>query len=297
MLSIALPKGSLEQGTLDLFARAGMKVRRPSARSLRADIVHPGIVGVHFHKPQEIPGFVEGGIYDLGITGGDWIREKNAKVDVLGSFGYSRSTDRPWRLVLAVHDDAPVGCPGDLAPGSRIATEYPELTKGYFERVGVDVEIVPSRGATESAVPNIADAIVDVMDTGTSLRDNGLRMIDTIGTYRVEVVASLEAVRDERRLRVVEEVLFLLRSAAEAEGLVMLTIRVDADRAADVLGRLPDSAWASEVSTTAGAMSCVVQAVVAESDATRLLVEVSEAGATLVSESPILRVAQGFQTP
>lgn len=141
MLSIALPKGSLEHGALDLFDRAGMKVRRRSLRSLRADVAHPEITGVRFHKPQEIPDFVERGIYDLGITGGGWIMEENAQVDVLG--------------------------------------------------------------------------------------------------------------------------------------------------------RLPDSAWSSEVSTTTGSGSCAVQAVVAETTATRLMVEVSEAGAVLVSESPVLRVARG----
>ena len=173
MLSIVLPKGSLERATLQLFEDADLAVQRGSDVEYRATIDDPRVTDVRILRPQEIPRYVAEGRFDLGITGRDWIEETAADVVSLGELHYSKATARPIRLVLAVAADAAIATVDDLPTGVRVQTEYPELTKRYFAARGIDADVQLSYGATEAKVPDIADAVVEITETGRALRVRG----------------------------------------------------------------------------------------------------------------------------
>src|SRR5580700_6871147 len=149
MLSLVLPKGSLERATLDLFDAADLTVRRSSDRDYHASIDDPRIDKVRFLRPQEIPSYVERGLFDLGITGRDWIAETGADVATLGELKYSKATADPVRVVLAVPENATWRSASDLPEGVRISTELPQLTRKYLDSHGVKAMVIPSYGATE----------------------------------------------------------------------------------------------------------------------------------------------------
>lgn len=177
MLAVVLPKGSLEKQTLELFRAADLTVVRGSDRDYHAAIEDPRIDRVRFLRPQEIPSYVEQGIFDLGISGRDWITETSADVVSLGEIGGGRATDDPVHVVLAVPRDAPWQTVADLPDGVRVSTEMPETTRRYLQDHGVKAKVFTSHGATEAKVPDIVDAIVDLTETGSSLRKAGARDI------------------------------------------------------------------------------------------------------------------------
>ena len=186
MLRLVLPKGSLEQATLDLFAEADLAVARSSSVDYRATIDDPRVDDVRILRPQEIPLYVADGLFDIGITGRDWIEERGSEVTSLGILQYSKATANPIRVVLAVPSDSPVSSVADLAatatgPGGalRVSTEYPELTRRYLEAHGVKAEVSLSYGATEAKVPDIADCVVEITETGRALRAAGLKIVET----------------------------------------------------------------------------------------------------------------------
>ena len=178
MLTIVLPKGSLEQSTLTLFREAGLAVRRDSDREYRGTIDDPRISHVRILRPQEIPVYVAKGYFDLGVTGLDWIRETSSDVVNLLDLG------RTVKLVLAVAESSPAQSARGISPGCRISTEYPNLTRQFFEAIGIPVEIYLSYGATEAKVPDIADAVVELTETGSTLRQNAMKIIDVVLTSR-----------------------------------------------------------------------------------------------------------------
>jgi len=166
MLRLVLPKGSLEKATLQLFEDADLTVQRGSDVDYRATIDDPRVVDVTILRPQEIPRYVAQGLFDVGITGRDWIEETNSEVVTLTELHYSKATARPIRMVLAVAGDATYQQVSDLPAGVRVHTEYPELTKRFLEKNGVDAEVSLSYGATEAKIPEIADAVVEITETG-----------------------------------------------------------------------------------------------------------------------------------
>src|SRR5579864_4680345 len=234
MLSLVLPKGSLERATLDLFDAADLTVRRSSDRDYHASIDDPRIDKVRFLRPQEIPSYLERGLFDLGITGRDWISETGADVVSLGELRYSKATADPVRVVLAVPEAAPWRSVADLPEGVRISTELPGLTTRYLEAHGVKAMVVPSYGATEAKVPDIVDAIVDLTETGSSLRRNGLRILDTLLTSYTELVANHAAYADAGQRAAMEDIALLLRGAIRARGNVLVKLNVAAGQLAAV---------------------------------------------------------------
>ena len=168
---------------------------------------------MRFLRPQEIPSYIERGLFDLGITGRDWIAETGADVVSLGELKYSKATADPVRVVLAVPQSAPWQSVADLPEGVRISTEFPSLTGRYLEAHGVKAMVVPSYGATEAKVPDIVDAIVDLTETGSSLRRNGLRILDTVLTSYTELVANRGAHADAGKRAAMEDIALLLRGA------------------------------------------------------------------------------------
>jgi ATP phosphoribosyltransferase len=291
MLSLVLPKGSLERATLELFDAADLTVRRSSDRDNQASIDDPRIDRVRFLRPQEIPAYLERGLFDLGITGRDWIAETGAEVVSLGELRYSKATSAPVRVVLAVPENSPWRSVADLPQGVRISTELPRLTGRYLEEHGVKAVVIPSCGATEAKVPDIVDAIVDLTETGSSLRRNGLRILDTLLTSYTELVANVAAYADPARRAAMEDVALLLRGAIEARGNVLLKLNVPAVRLAAVTRILPAM---SSPTVTALARSDfnAVETVVPKRDVNTLIPALKAAGARDILEIPISKIVE-----
>jgi ATP phosphoribosyltransferase len=291
LLSLVLPKGSLERATLDLFDAADLTVHRSSDRDYHASVDDPRIERVRFLRPQEIPSYIEQGLFDFGITGRDWIAETGADVASLGELQYSKATSDPVRVVLAVPVAAPWTSAADLPEGVRVSTEFPALTKRYLDAAGVKAVVIPSYGATEAKVPDIVDAIVDLTETGSSLRKNGLRILDTLLTSYTELVANPVAFADPAKRAAMEDVALLLRGAIRARGNVLLKLNVDAARLAAVTAMLPAMSSPTITSLARGDMNAV-EAVVPKRDVNTLIPALKAAGARDILEIPISKIVE-----
>ncbi|HVE63044.1 MAG TPA: ATP phosphoribosyltransferase [Mycobacteriales bacterium] len=291
MLNLVLPKGSLESATLSLFESADLAVRRGSDRDYHASIDDPRIDRVRFLRPQEIPQYVEQGLFDLGITGRDWVTETGADVVSLGELEYSKATSNPVRIILAVPAASPWQTGADLPEGVRVSTEYPELTRRYFDEVGVKARIVPSYGATEAKVPDIVDAIVDVTETGSSLRKHGLKVLHTLLTSRTELVAQRAAYEDADKRAAMEDIALLLQGAIKARGQVLLKLNVAAAQLDDVLAVLPSMSSPTVMQLAVGDMRAL-ETVVAKRGVNTLIPALKAAGARDILELPISKIVE-----
>jgi ATP phosphoribosyltransferase len=291
LLSLVLPKGSLERATLDLFDAADLTVRRSSDRDYHASIDDPRIERVRFLRPQEIPSYVEEGLFDFGITGRDWIAETGADVASLGELQYSKVTSEPVRVVLAVPASASWQSAADLPEGVRISTEFPALTRRYLETRGVKAVVIPSYGATEAKVPDIVDAIVDLTETGASLARNGLRILDTLLTSYTELIANAAAYADAAKRDAMEDVALLLRGAISARGNVLLKLNVNGSDLGAVSAILPAMSSPTVTSLARGDMHAV-EAVVPKRGVNRLIPALKAAGARDILEIPISKIVE-----
>jgi ATP phosphoribosyltransferase len=291
LLSLVLPKGSLERATLDLFDAADLTVHRSSDRDYHASVDDPRIERVRFLRPQEIPSYIEQGLFDFGITGRDWITETGADVASLGELQYSKATSDPVRVVLAVPAAAPWTSAADLPEGVRVSTEFPALTKRYLEAAGVKAVVIPSYGATEAKVPDIVDAIVDLTETGSSLRKNGLRILDTLLTSYTELVANPAAFADQAKRAAMEDVALLLRGAIRARGNVLLKLNVRAARLSAVTAMLPGMSSPTITSLARSDMNAV-ETVVPKRDVNTLIPALKAAGARDILEIPISKIVE-----
>jgi ATP phosphoribosyltransferase len=291
VLSLVLPKGSLEKATLDLFAAADLAVRRGSDRDYHAAVDDPRIDRVRFLRPQEIPSYVEQGLFDLGICGRDWVHETSSDVVTVTELEYSKATSNPVRIVLAVPKEMGVERGDQLPDGVRVSTEYPELTRRYFEKVGVRARIVPSYGATEAKVPDIVDAIVDVTETGSSLRKHGLKVVETLLTSRTELVANEASWADEEKRAAMQDLSLLLQGAIRARGQVLLKLNVAGGYLAAVLDVLP-SMTSPTVTELAKSDHKAVETVVPKRGVNTLLPRLKAAGATDILELPISKIVE-----
>jgi ATP phosphoribosyltransferase len=291
LLSLVLPKGSLERATLDLFDAADLTVRRSSDRDYHASVDDPRIERVRFLRPQEIPSYVGQGLFDFGITGRDWVEETGADVISLGQLEYSKATANPVRVVLAVPANSSWESAADLPDGVRISTEFPELTKRYLEAAGVKAQVIESYGATEAKVPDIVDAIVDLTETGSSLRKNGLRILDTLLTSYTELVANPAAYEDPEKRVAMEDVLLLLRGAIQARGNVLVKLNVGAAELAAVTEILPAMSSPTITSLARGNMHAV-EAVVPKRGVNTLIPALKAAGARDILEIPISKIVE-----
>src|SRR5271167_1583377 len=216
---LGLPKGSLEESTRNLFAKAGWKIT-VNSRSYRPSIDDPELDG-RFVRAQEVSRYVEQGFFDCGLTGLDWIQENGSDVVEVCDLVYSRASVAKSRWVLCVAEDSPVRVPKDLA-GKRVATELVQTVKRYFASKKIPVEIEFSWGATEVKVPDLVDAIVDITETGSSLRANQLRIVDTILETNTKLIANRSSWAHPAKRRKIETIALLLRGALEAESKVGL---------------------------------------------------------------------------
>lgn len=291
MLSLVLPKGSIEKATLDLFAAADLAVLRESDRDYHASVDDPRIDRVRILRPQEIPTYVERGIFDLGIAGRDLIAEAGADVVSLGEFQYSKVSTNPARIVLAVPQDAPWQSVADLPDGLRISTEYPEMTERFFAEHGIKATVIRSFGATEAKVPDIVDAIVDVTETGSSLRKNGLRILETLLSSYTELITNAAAYADPQKRAAMEDIALLLRGVIRARGQVLLKLNVAADQLAAVTGMLPAMS-SPTVTALANSGMHAVETVVPKRGVNTLIPALRAAGAHDILEVPISKIVE-----
>jgi ATP phosphoribosyltransferase len=289
VLRLALPKGSLERATLALFEDADLAVQRASERDYRGTIADPRISEVRILRPQEIPRYVAGGYFDLGITGRDWISETGSEVVTIARLHYSKATARPVKIVLAVPADSAVESVADLKGGTRVSTEFPELTRRFFESHGLDVDIQLSYGATEAKVPDIVDAIVELTETGSSLRAAGMKIVDTILVSYTELVANRDAYAQADKRHAMEQIATLLLGTLEARGRVLVKLNVAEDKLAGVIEILP-AMKSPTVSKLFGDDAYAVETVVPKSEINRLIPALKDHGATDIIELPISKI-------
>jgi ATP phosphoribosyltransferase len=291
LLSLVLPKGSLERATLELFDAADLTVQRSSDRDYHATIDDPRIERVRFLRPQEIPSYVAGGLFDFGITGRDWIAETGADVTSLGELQYSKATSAPVKVVLAVPASVSWQSVSDLPDGVRISTEFPELTRRFLETHGVKASVVPSYGATEAKVPDIVDAIVDLTETGSSLRRNGLRILETLLTSYTELVANPAAHANAEKRSAMEDIALLLRGAIQARGSVLLKLNVGVANLDAIIAILPAMSSPTITSLASGDMHAV-EAVVPKRGVNMLIPALKSAGGRDILEIPISKIVE-----
>jgi ATP phosphoribosyltransferase len=288
VLRLVLPKGSLERATLDLFEGADLSVVRSSAVDYKASIDDPRISEVRILRPQEIPVYVAEGLFDLGITGRDWVEETESSVESLGELKYSKATSDPVKVVVAVAGDSPAQSVADLPQGVRVSTEYPSLTRRYFAERGIQADVRLSYGASEAKIPDIADCIVDITETGRALRAAGLRVIDTMLVSYTEMVVNTTSHADPAKRHAMNQLMTLLLGTLDARGKVLVKLNVGADDLHKVLAVLP-SAKSPTISELAGG-GFAVESVVEKRSINTLIPALKDAGASDLLELPISKI-------
>jgi ATP phosphoribosyltransferase len=287
VLRLVLPKGSLEKATLELFDAADLSVRRNSSVDYKATIDDPRISEVRILRPQEIPSYVAEGLFDVGITGRDWVEETSSDVVSLGELQYSKATSLPIQVIVAVAGDSPARSLADLAHG--VSTEYPELTRRFFAEHGIQADIRLSYGASEAKIPDIADCIVDITETGRALRAAGLRVIDTILISYTEVVVNRRSFEDPVKRHAMDQLMTLLMGTLDARGKVLVKLNVSKENFEAVVALVP-SLKAPTVSELANDGGFAIETVVAKNQINILIPDLKDAGATGILELPISKI-------
>ncbi|MHC1566890.1 MAG: ATP phosphoribosyltransferase [Candidatus Syntropharchaeia archaeon] len=290
MLDIAIPKGSLEEGTLLLFKQADLEVKRID-RGYNPKIDDPRIGKVKILRPQEIPLYVEEGYFDLGISGEDWINETGADVVDVADLPYSKQGTGKVRIVVAVSEEEEINDVREIKPGSRVSTEYPNLTRRFFEKIGIPVEIFFSYGATEAKVPDLMDVIVDVTETGKTLRRNGLKIIGTILESSTKLIANRDSWKDPVKNKEIEEIKTLLLGVIEARGKVLLTMNVPEEKLDDLVSILP-AMKKPTISKLYHADYYAVETVVPKKEVNVLIPKLKEKGAEDILEMDISKIVR-----
>jgi ATP phosphoribosyltransferase len=274
---------------MQLFEDADLTVSRGSDVDYRGTVDDPRVLDVTVLRPQEIPRYIASGLFDVGITGRDWVEETGADVVTLAELHYSKATARPIRMVLAVAADSPAQAVRDLPDGLRVHTEYPELTRRFFTDAGVDADITLSYGATEAKIPEIADAVVEITETGRALRAAGLRILDTILVSYTELIANPRAYKDPAKRKAMEQVRTLLEGALEARGRVLVKLNIDEANLDRVISVLP-ALKSPTIAKLFGEGGYAVETVVAKSEINTLIPALKDIGATGIIELPIAKI-------
>lgn len=285
-LRLGLPKGSLQEPTLELFKRAGYNIV-VSSRSYRPTVDDEELE-FRLLRAQEIGRYVDHGFLDCGITGADWIAENGADVEVICDLRYSKATSKPTRWVLVVPEESSIKTVKDLA-GKRIATEAVGMTQRYLEKNGVTAEVEFSWGATEVKVPELVDAIVDITETGSSLRANKLRIVDTLMESYPQFVASKAAAQDEWKRGKMERLALLLKGALEARDKVGLKMNIPKNRLQEVIECLPCER-SPTVAPLADDSWVAAEILISESVVREILPKLKALGAEGIVEYPLNKV-------
>ena len=285
-LRLGLPKGSLQDATIEKMAKAGFNVQ-VSSRSY-VPYVDDDEMEIRLIRAQEISRYVELGYLDCGITGHDWVKENNSDVHEVGEFLFSKVSRRPARWVLAVPEDSPIKSVKDLE-GKRIATEVVNLTKSYLKKHGVKAEVEFSWGATEVKAHELVDAIVEVTETGSSLRANNLRIVDTLLSSTPRLIANHDSWQSAWKRKKIETLAMLLRGAIEAEAKVGLKMNIEQSRLANLLKSLP-ALRTPTISQLSLAGWVAVETIIDEHIVREIIPALKAAGAEGIIEYPLNKV-------
>ena len=286
ILKLGVPKGSLQEATFRLFQKAGYRITI-GGRSYIPTIDDPELSGLLI-RAQEMAGYVEDGVLDAGLTGRDWMTEQDADVEVVTELCYARAGFTPIRWVIAVPNDSPIKTVKDLQ-GKRIATELVGYTKRYLKKQGVEADVEFSWGATEAKPPLLADAIVELTETGSSLRANNLRIIDTILESVTLLVANKKSWKDPWKKEKIENLAMLLQGAINAEAKVGLKMNVPKKSLDSVLKKLP-ALHAPTISTQADQDWVAIEVIVDEKVVREIIPVLKRAGASGIVEYPLNKV-------
>ena len=237
ILKLGIPKGSLEEATVNLFAKAGYNIKIKSRSYFPS--IDDNEIECMLIRAQEIARYVQNGVLDAGLTGKDWIQENRADVIEIADLVYSKTSSRPVRWVLAVPNESPIQSVKDLQ-GKRIATEAVNMTVDYLKKHGVTADVEFSWGATEVKPPKLVDAIVEITETGSSLRANNLRIIETLMESNTKFVMNKEAYDNPWKKQKVERLVLMLQSAMAANGQVGLMMNVPKNKLDEVMNILPE---------------------------------------------------------
>jgi len=286
LLMLGLPKGSLEESTIRLFAKAGFNISK-SSRSYRPSFDDEELDG-RFVRAQEVSRYVEHGYFDCGLTGQDWVRENGSDVVEVCDLIYSRASNRRSKWIVAVPEASDIQSVKDLE-GKRIATEVVNITRSYLKYNGVNAEVEFSWGATEVKVPDLVDAIVDLTETGNSIRANKLRIVDTLLYTNTVLIANKAAWEDPAKRKKIESIALLLQAALEAHSKVGLKLNIEKAKLDTVLSKLPalrnptvsqltDDAWVA------------IETIVDEKVVREIIPELKDLGAEGIVEYPLNKV-------
>jgi len=285
-LVFAIPKGSLQESTIQMMLRAGYRVE------VRARSYYPAIddkeIEARLIRPQDMPRFVEKGAVDAGLTGADWVAENESDVVAVAELIYAKQHLMPVRWVIAVPDDSPVRRVEDLQ-GKTISTELVNVTRRFLKERGVKAQVEFSHGATETKVPDLADAIVELTETGASLEANRLRIVETVMESTTQLIASRRAWADPWKKTKIENLAMLLRGAVLGQAKVGLKMNVPSDALEKVLALLP-ALRNPTVSNLAGGWGYAVETVLDENVARSLIPELKRAGAEGIIEYSLNKV-------
>ena len=285
-LKVAIPKGSLQEPTIELLAKAGYEIY-VSSRGLRPSSNDPEL-DLYLIRAQEIGRYLGQGFIDCGITGYDWAYENGVDVVDLGELPYSRATTRPTRWVLVVPEDSPIRKPEDLE-GKRIATEGVGITERYLKERGIKAEVEFSWGATEVKVPDLVDAIVDVTETGDSIKANRLRIVDTLLTSFPHFYASPAAAADPWKKEKMDRIALLLKAALCARGKVGLKMNFPVARLPELIEKLP-SLRRPTISQLSEEGWVAVETVIDEIIVRDIIPELKRLGAEGIIEYPLNKI-------
>jgi ATP phosphoribosyltransferase len=287
VLKLGIPKGSLENATIELFRKSGWKIS-VSSRSY-FPMVDDEEMRCTLVRAQEMSRFVEMGTLDVGLTGKDWILENGSDVVVVQDFVYSKASASPARWVLVVTEDSPIRKLKDLE-GKKIFTELVNFTKKYFAERKINVAVEFSWGATEGKViEGLADAIVEVTETGSTLRANGLRIVEELMVTNTQLITNKESYRDSWKREKIEQVSLLLQGALRAEGMVGLKMNVPANDLKSVIDILP-SLTAPTISNLFQADWFSVETIISEKVVRELIPQLLKRGAVGIIEYPLNKV-------
>ncbi|NNG07773.1 MAG: ATP phosphoribosyltransferase [Desulfobacteraceae bacterium] len=287
-LKFGIPKGSLQQATINLFAKSGWKINVNNGRSYFPDI-NDDAIECTICRAQEMSRYVESGTIDAGLTGRDWIEENGSDVVVVDDLVYSKVSQKPARWVLAVAADSPIKKLRDLQ-GKKISTELTNFTRRYFKERDIQVEVEFSWGATEAkVVSGLADAIVEVTETGSTLRAHGLKIIHELMTSNTQLIANKEAYKDSWKKEKIDQIILLLKGALRAENMVGLKMNVPGDKL-DVVVKLLPSLNAPTLANLYKSKWVSVESVVEEKVVRELIPRLLQAGAEGIIEYPLNKV-------
>jgi ATP phosphoribosyltransferase len=286
-LKIGLPKGSLEKATINLFKRSGWNIIT-SSRSYFPRI-NDDQLSCSLVRAQEMPGFIENGTLDLGLTGRDWIIENEADVVVVDDLVYSKATSKPARWVLVVKEGSPFNKIEDLQ-GKKIYTELVNFTKKYFSKRGIDVDVAFSWGATEGkVVEGLADAIVEVTETGSTIKAHGLKIIGDLLETNTQLITNKAAWDTPWKKEKIEQIARLLKGALRADGMVCLKMNVPKEKVEDVISQLP-SITAPTIANLYQSDWLSVETVIAESEVRELVGRLLNKGAEGIIEYSLNKI-------